>query len=112
MVGRKRALFILLAFFRSLEFPREYIEQKVEEWNKKNYKPLQEGYIRSQISWFEKNKILPPNCTSHYYKELQIQCNCQNIKNPINYTIKQAFRAQGFNKNNYSQEKSKQNGKR
>jgi len=89
--GRKRALFILLAFFSSLEFPQEYIEEKIEKWNKKNYKLLQTGYIKSQMSWFAKNKILPPNCTSHYYKDLGIQCSCSNIKNPINYTIRKAL---------------------
>jgi len=90
--GRKRSLFILLAFFRSLELPRGYMEERVDEWNKKNYKPLKEGYIRSQIDWIMKNKIMPPNCSSHYYKELGIKCNCQNIKNPISYTIKNAMR--------------------
>ncbi len=93
--GRKRALFILFGFFSSLEFPQEYIEEKLEKWNKKNHKPLRDGYIKSQISWFTKNKILPPNCDKPHYKELGAQCiSCQKqgIKNPINYTIKQAMR--------------------
>ncbi|MDO8516787.1 MAG: hypothetical protein Q7S33_01560 [Nanoarchaeota archaeon] len=97
--GRKRALFILLSFFSSLNFPQEYIEEKLEEWNKKNYKKLEEGYIRSQISWFSKNKIMPPNCDKSYYKELGIQCSCQNVKNPINYTIKKAMSKKGNFKN-------------
>lgn len=89
--GRKRALFILLAFLRSLDMPEEYIESKIEEWNKKNYKPLLDGYIKSQIEWFGRNKILPPNCGSHYYKELNIKCGC-DVKNPINFTIKKALK--------------------
>ncbi len=90
--GRKRALFILLTFLSSLELPQEYIQETLEKWNKKNYKPLEEGYIQGQKSWFEKNKILPPNCDKPQYKELQCPCTCQGIKNPINFTIKQAFR--------------------
>jgi hypothetical protein len=92
--GRKRALFVLLSFLRSLELPRNYIEDKLEEWNKKNFKPLQDGYIKSQIDWFEKNKIIPPNCGSHYYKELGISCNCGE-KNPLSFTIKRALQNKG-----------------
>lgn len=95
--GRKRALFILLAFLRSLEMPKEYIESRIDEWNKKNYKPLQDGYIKSQIDWFEKNKILPPNCGSHYYKELNIKCDC-GVKNPLSFTIKKALQNKGKKK--------------
>jgi len=97
--GRKRALFVLLSFLRSLEMPRQYIEERIDDWNKKNYKPLQEGYIRSQIDWFEKNKILPPNCGSHYYKELGISCNCGE-KNPLSYTIKKALKNKNSNQGN------------
>jgi DNA primase catalytic subunit len=92
--GRKRALFVLLAFFRSLELPRDYMESKVEDWNKKNYQPLKEGYIKSQIDWIMKNKIMPPNCKSHYYKDLGITCSCP-VKNPVSFTIRQALRAKG-----------------
>jgi DNA primase large subunit len=90
--GRKRALFVLLAFFRSLDFPKDYIETKIEDWNKKNYQPLKEGYINSQIDWIMKNKIMPYNCNSSFYKDLGISCNCQGVKNPISYTIRQALR--------------------
>jgi len=100
--GRKRALFILLAFLNSLEFPQEYIQETLEKWNKKNYKLLREGYIQSQMTWFSNNKIMPPNCDKPAYKELGVPCNCDKIKNPINYTIKQAFKL----KNNHPKPKS------
>jgi DNA primase catalytic subunit len=93
--GRKRALFVLLSFLRSLQLPNDYVAAKVYDWNKKNYQPLKDGYINSQIDWSEKNRLMPPNCNSHYYKELGIACNCSGIKNPINYTIKLALRAKG-----------------
>ncbi|MGC9309553.1 MAG: hypothetical protein ACP5D2_02540 [Candidatus Nanoarchaeia archaeon] len=91
--GRKRALFILMSFLHSLKMPHEYIEEKIEEWNKKNYKPLKQGYIKSQFNWFARNNIMPPNCDKPYYKELGISCPCkEGIKNPINYTIKEAMK--------------------
>ena len=96
--GRKRALFILLSFFSSLEFPQKYIEEKIEEWNKLNYHPLKQGYIQSQLNWFSRNKLMPPNCNKPVYRELGIKCDC-NVKNPINYTIKQALnQKRKFNK--------------
>jgi hypothetical protein len=92
--GRKRALSLLLAFFTTLEFPQEYIENKIKEWNKKNYQPLKENYIKPQIAWFIKNKRLPPNYDKPIYKEFGIQNPPEpGIKNPISYTIKKAMQA-------------------
>lgn len=91
--GRKRALGVLLSFFSSLEFPREYMEEKVFEWNKKNYKPLKDGYIISQIEWAARNKRLPPNYDKTTYKELGVASDTDELKNPINYTIREAMRA-------------------
>lgn len=98
--GRKRALFILLNYFRSLNLEWEEIEKKLEEWNQKNKPPLKQGYILSQLSWHKRQKkILPPNCDKDYYKGIGV-CSeeekdalCRKIKNPINYTImKQKWR--------------------
>jgi len=94
--GRKRALSLILSFFTSLEFPQDFIEEKIREWNKKNYLPLKEGYVRSQIAWHLKNKRLPPNYDKPIYKEFGIQGPPeQGIRNPISYTIRQAMRAKG-----------------
>ena len=86
--GRKRSLFILINFFRALGTDLEKIESIISEWNKKNYKPLKEGYIRSQLSWYSRQKMmLPPNCDKPYYKDLAV-CRpeelCRIIKNPVN----------------------------
>jgi DNA primase catalytic subunit len=92
--GRKRALSLMLAFFTSLEFPQDYIEEKIEIWNNKNYAPLKQGYIKAQIAWSIKNKRLPPNYDKPIYKEFGITSPpAPGIKNPINYTIKRAFAA-------------------
>ena len=91
--GRKRALGLLLSFFTSLEFPKEYIEDKIGEWNAKNYEPIKEGYVRAQIEWALKNKRLPPNYDKPIYREFGIAGPPEpGIKNPINWTIKKAMR--------------------
>ena len=87
--GRKRALFILMNFFKSISLGNEEIKQKIEEWNKLNHKPLKQGYILAQLSWFSKSKIrLPPNCDKPYYKDIAA-CHpdnfCPKIKNPVKY---------------------------
>jgi ribosomal protein L37AE/L43A len=92
--GRKRALNILLTFYNSLEFPQDYIIEKVNEWNSKNKVPLKTGYVNSQIDWSNKNKRLPPNYDKPVYKEFgELDKIETQIKNPINYTIKEALRA-------------------
>ncbi|MFH0832074.1 MAG: hypothetical protein V1886_04395, partial [archaeon] len=103
--GRKRALFILLNFFKSLKMNGDEIEKKIGEWNKKNSKQLREGYIRTQISWFSKQSaVLPPNCDKPLYQEIGIcipDGMCKMIKNPINYTARKArlAEAKGNKKN-------------
>ena len=92
--GRKRALSLVLSFWVSLDFPKDYIEEKVTEWNKKNYHPLKYGYIKSQIAWYQKNPRLPPNYDKPVYKEFGIKGPPEpGMKNPINYTIKKAMQA-------------------
>lgn len=91
--GKKRALFILLNFFRSLNFSREEIEKKIEEWNKKNKPKLKEGYIISQIDWtFRQKKMLPPNYDKPTYKDIGIIPDDEEIrlKNPVSYTIRKS----------------------
>ncbi|MCH7850321.1 MAG: hypothetical protein IH845_01630 [Nanoarchaeota archaeon] len=91
--GRKRALSLMLSFFTSLGFPKDFIDEKITEWNKKNYHPLKEGYIRSQVDWHIKNKRLPPNYDKPIYKEFGIHSPpIPGMKNPINYTIKMALK--------------------
>ncbi len=92
--GRKRALFILLNFFKSIQMNNDEIEKNVTEWNKKNYKQLREGYIKSQLFWFKRQKaILPPNCDKPNYKDIAV-CNpdslCKLVKNPVNYVVRKA----------------------
>jgi len=94
--GRKRALFILINYFRSLGLEWEEIEKKIEEWNKLNKPALRQGYILSQLNWAKRQKvILPPNCITDWYKGIGV-CNaddlCSRIKNPVNYTVRKQRR--------------------
>jgi hypothetical protein len=84
--GKKRGLFILITFFRSLNFSPEYINKTIREWNEKNQPPLKEGYLRGQIEWHlrQKKKILPPNYENpSFYKDLGLIEGKQQTKNPL-----------------------------
>jgi DNA primase large subunit len=92
--GRKRALFILMNFFRNLGQEWDEIEKRIDDWNKKNKKPLKSGYIKSQFNWARRNKqILPPNCDKDHYKGIGVCLPdnfCGKIKNPVNYTVRKS----------------------
>ena len=92
--GRKRALFILLSFFKSLKLSDEEIQSQIDEWNKKNYDPLPSGYIKGQISWYSKSKPkLPPNFDKVYYKEIGITPSEEEMKtkNPVSWVIRKSL---------------------
>ncbi len=88
--GKKRALFILVNYFKSANYSKEEIAEIINEWNKKNSEPLKESYIKTQIAWnLKSSEYLAPNCDNKmYYQDLGI-CKkdsiCETIKNPINY---------------------------
>ena len=95
--GRKRALFILINFFKSLGLSEKELEKKLEDWNEKNYSPLKKGYIQSQLNWYRKNSVfMPPNCIKPNYKDLNV-CKpdelCRYIKNPVNYSARKFFKS-------------------
>lgn len=84
--GRKRGLFVLITFLRSVGFSAEYVNNKIREWNNKNEPPLKEGYVKSQIEWHlkQKRKILPPNYSNDsFYRDLGLIDEKPKAKNPI-----------------------------
>ena len=91
--GRKRAVFILINYFKQLGWSAEDIEKELDNWNKKNYQPLKEGYVKSQINWHRRREgIMPPNCNNKdYYTDIGV-CQpdnwCKLIKNPVQYVSK------------------------
>jgi len=110
--GKKRAVFALINFLRSIGTEKEEMEKMLSEWNKKNNPKLQEGYIRAQIAWAMKRKpMMPANCRE-FYQGVGV-CSpdslCSKIKNPVNYIIKKDFSSNrkypknkdNFKNNNY-----------
>lgn len=99
--GRKRALFILLNLFRSIGMEKDQIEKEINDWNKKNPTQLDDGYIRAQIMWSYRNKIIPPpNFDKEYYKGIGIIPTEEELryKNPLNYIVKKSFSKSGKQK--------------
>ncbi|MEK6856315.1 MAG: hypothetical protein AABX66_04120 [Nanoarchaeota archaeon] len=89
--GKKRGLFIIITFLKSLNFPSEYIIKKVNEWNKLNEPPLREGYVKSQLDWHlrQKKQILPPNYENpSFYKDLNLLDKKPDAKNPISEVLR------------------------
>jgi hypothetical protein len=110
--GRKRALFILINFLRSINLTFEEVEKRLMEWNSKNYKPLMAGYIKTQLNWFKKQTSrLPPNCSLQaYYQDVGVCMPdglCKKIKNPVNYAVVKARMALGMKKEKSPREKVK-----
>jgi hypothetical protein len=104
--GRKRGLFVLLNFFRSIGVPKEEMEKRIYEWNDKNEVPLKRGYIVSQFIWSYKRKpIMPPNFSTDYYKALGVELTSEEIfaKNPVSYTVRKNMQG---NKKNHSKKKT------
>ncbi len=92
--GRKRALFILINLFRSVGMEKEELEKRIENWNKKNEIPLKQGYVKSQLLWSYRNKIVPPpNFDKDYYKGIGIIPTEEELKykNPSNYIVKKTL---------------------
>lgn len=84
--GKKRGLFILITFLRSINFSNEEIASRINEWNKLNEPQLKEGYIKSQLNWHfrQKRRILPPNyANANFYKDLNLLDEKPDAKNPI-----------------------------
>jgi hypothetical protein len=100
--GRKRSLFTMINFLRSLGWKWDDAERYIIEWNLRNRPPLPDNYVRSQIRWHRarKGSILPPNCeTPGRYMETGVctpdgTCggDLKTIKNPVNYSKKLYFR--------------------
>jgi len=92
--GRKRSVFILVNFLRSMNWDLERIEKTMFEWNEKNSPPLRTNYLRSQLRWHfrQERGLLPPSCDhENFYSSMGV-CEpdetCKGIKNPVNYPFK------------------------
>lgn len=107
--GRKRALFIILGFFRSIGMDRKDIEKNLYDWNRKNEVPLKDGYIKAQlISSYKGKSIPPPNYDKDYYKGIGIIPTEEErrYKNPASYMIRKTLQS-SFSKEENSNKKKR-----
>ena len=91
--GRKRALFVLINLFRSIGMDKEELEKRIDDWNKKNKIPLEQGYIKAQLSWSYRNKVVPPpNFDKDYYQGIGVIPTQEELryKNPVNYVVRKS----------------------
>jgi hypothetical protein len=89
--GRKRGMFILINFLRSMGWDYLRIEHTLLQWNERNKPPLKRAIVSGRLAHFkqEKQAKLPPNCNrEEYYLDMGV-CKpngvCRRIKNPANY---------------------------
>ncbi|MFB6144602.1 MAG: DNA primase small subunit domain-containing protein [Candidatus Nanohaloarchaea archaeon] len=94
--GRKRGLFILINFLRTVGYTYDEIESKIWEWNEENKEPLRESYVKTQLDWHRRREedVPPPNYDSDgYYRDMQVYEGDhieEQVPNPVSYAFKQA----------------------
>ena len=95
--GKKRSIFILINFLRSVGWSYDQIEARLKEWNTKNPEPLREVTLIGQLRYHKQHKknVLPPNCKNQmYYLDFGV-CKpdhlCKRIKNPVQYAKRRVF---------------------
>ena len=89
--GKKRFMFILNNFLKSVNWSNDKIGEVMKEWNKRNKEQLRETNIVGHLRYNKTKKaVLPPNCeNTAYYKDLLLCAPdnlCPRIKNPVNYS--------------------------
>jgi DNA primase large subunit len=102
--GRKRFLFILVNFLKSIGWNSKDITDAVHKWNSRNKDPLSSQMIDAHLKYHlaKKSKAAPPNCISKgYYSDFGI-CKpdetCSLVKNPLNYAQIMLKRTKGEQK--------------
>ncbi len=99
--GRKRGLFILINFFRTVGYAWPEIESRVWEWNERNQEELPEAYVKSQLSWHRRRDedVPPPNYDSKgYYSDMQVYEGDnleEKVSNPVSYAFRKSGRSRG-----------------
>lgn len=101
--GKKRSLFILSSFLRSVNWGWPDIEKLIFEWNQKNSPSLRDNTIRGHIRLHKMRKgelFPPPGCQNPGWYESFGVCRpdsfcggpAKTIKNPMNYAFRKAMR--------------------
>lgn len=101
--GRKRGLFILINFLRTVGYSWEQIDAKIWDWNERNDEPLRDAYVKTQLDWHQRRgeDVPPPNYDSNgYYKDMQVYEGDhleEQVPNPVSYAFRQAKKRDGGN---------------
>lgn len=94
--GRKRGLFILINFYRTVGYSWEEIESKIWQWNERNDEALREAYVKGQLRWHRNRDedVPPPNYDANgYYKDMQVYEGDnleEQVPNPVSYAFRKA----------------------
>lgn len=89
--GRKRALFVLTNFLRSVGWSYEMVEARLREWNEAQPDPLRETELEGHLRYHKQKgqNVLPPNFDNDmYYKDLGVLVHdelSERLKNPVQY---------------------------
>ncbi|MFH1424414.1 MAG: DNA primase small subunit domain-containing protein [archaeon] len=102
--GRKRSVFLLIAFLHHIGWMQDDVEKLLAAWNSKNRDPLRDSQIKGGFShqYGRSKPQMAPNCkNSAYYMDIGV-CTpdefCKNINNPVTYTLRKAKGKRGEKK--------------
>jgi len=101
--GRKRALFILINFYRAVGYSWNEIETKIWSWNERNKEALSDSYVKGQLDWHRRRDedVPPPNYNSNgYYKDMQVYEGDpleKKVPNPVSYAFRKAKKREDNN---------------
>jgi hypothetical protein len=71
--GRKRSIFTLANFLRTMNWQWSEIEEKIYQWNEKNKPPLPRTVVSGHLKSIERSPKTPANCVSGmYYTDIGI----------------------------------------
>ncbi len=91
--GRKRAMFALTNFLKTVGWGHDQIVARLEEWNAANPEPLREVTLKSHLRAVKhKPAIPPPNCRQ-FYQDIGVcapDAFCARVRNPAQYARLQA----------------------
>lgn len=94
--GRKRGLFILINFLRTVGYSWEEIEAKIWDWNEENKEALNDSYVKTQLRWHKNRSetVPPPNYDSNgYYKDMNVYEGDnleEKVSNPVSYAFRKS----------------------
>ena len=88
--GKKRSLFILTNFLRSVGWSHDMIEERLQKWNLQNSPPLRDAEISNHLRYHKQRgqTVLPPNFDNDIYKDLGVLVHDElsvRVKNPVQY---------------------------